>query len=101
MDHNAVGDRIDELLYSIQFSRDLKNDTKLAFVAESIRSQRNFRHSAAEYSEAIASVRRDGHLPLYVVSPVNQSEDDVMDWLGRLAERLRPDVESASSTRDA
>lgn len=98
MDHNAVRGRIDELLYSIQFSRDLKDDIRLDFVVESIREQRTFRHSAAEYSEAIASVLRDGHLPPHVVPKGIHSEGEVVHWLGRLAERLRPDVETPSTT---
>jgi hypothetical protein len=98
MDQIVVRGRINELLYSILFSRDLKDDTKLDFVVESIREQRTFRHSAAEYSEAIASVLRDGHLPPNVVPEGNHSEGEVVHWLGRLAERLRPDVESASAT---
>jgi len=92
MDHNAVRGRIDELLYSLQFSRDLQDDTKLDFVVKSIREQRTFRHSAAEYSEAIASVLRDGHLPPHVVPMGNHDEVEVVHWLGRLAERLRPDA---------
>jgi hypothetical protein len=98
VDQIAVRGRINELLYSILFSRDLKDDTKLDFVVESIREQRTFRHSAAEYSEAIASVLRDGHLPPNVVPEGNHSEGEVVHWLGRLAERLRPDVESAPAT---
>jgi len=98
MDRNAVSGRIVELLYSIQLSRDLQDDTRLDFVVESIREQRTFRHSAAEYSEAIASVLRDGHLPPQAVPKGNHSEGEVVHWLGRLAERLRPDVETASTT---
>lgn len=98
MDPNTVRGLIDELLYSILFARDLNDPAKVDFVAESIRTQRLFRHSPAEYAEAIATVLNEGHLPPHAL-PNRNSEGEVLEWLGRLAQRLSPGSENAPTTR--
>lgn len=90
MDPKDVRGRITELLYAIQFDKNLDDPARLEFIAESIRAQRNFRHSASEYSEAIASVLADRDLASQVI-PVEDSEDGVLSWLRRLAQQLSLD----------
>lgn len=96
MDPDAVRRLIEELLYSIIFTPDLTNDERIDSVAENIRTQRGFRHSAAAYSEAITTVLGDGHLPAEPFpGPVGHSEGDILRWLGRLGHRLNSDLETA------
>lgn len=98
MDPNDVRGRITDLLYATQFDKNLDDPARLGLIVDSIRAQRNFRHSAAEYSEAISSVLADGHLPSQVI-PVAHSEDSVLSWLGRLAQQLRLDSKGTPTAR--
>jgi hypothetical protein len=101
MDPNAVRGLINQLLFAIQFAPDLSDNTSVEYVAESIRTQRNFRHSPAEYAEAIATVLDDGYLPRqgWLVPDLPHSEDEVLKWLGCVAQRLSPGSENAPTTR--
>lgn len=92
-DPNDVRARMDELMYAIQFDRDLNDSTRLEFIARSIRDQRNFHHPASEYSDAIAAVLYDGHLPVGLL-PTSHGDADLLDWLHRLGEQISVNSQS-------
>jgi hypothetical protein len=88
MDSNAVNARIEELVYTIQFTLDLGDNARVAFVAEGIETQRGFRRSAGEYSEAIASALARGRLSPRALAIGRHPESDMLNWIARLGERL-------------
>jgi hypothetical protein len=88
MDANTVRGLVNQILYGIDRIPQL-DDTMVARCADSIIQHRNFAHPAAEYQQAIDAVLRDGHLSqqaLALAAP--HSESALLDFLGRLAQRL-------------
>lgn len=90
MDPNTVRGLINQLLYTIQFTPDLTDKAKIASIADRIQTQRGFLHPASEYTEAIACVLADGHLPEQAMSIEGHSEGAVLTWLTCVTEQLNP-----------
>jgi hypothetical protein len=95
MDPNTARGLINQLVYTVQFSPDLSDATRLDLLANNIQSQRGFRHSSAEYSEAIELVLADSHLPRETLSMARHKEGDLLTWLANLAQRLDRDARQA------
>ena len=89
MDPDTVDARIEELVYTIQFTPDLEDNAKVDSVAEGIQTQRGFRRSAGEYSEAIASAVARGSLSPRALAIGGHPESAMLNWIARLGERLR------------
>jgi hypothetical protein len=90
MNPNDVRARIEELAYTTIFTPELADNAQIDRVAEGIWTQRGFRHSAAEYSEAIALVLARGHLSERALLIGGHEESEMRNWLARLGERLNP-----------
>jgi hypothetical protein len=90
MDADEARGRINQLLYGVNMVRDLTDEAATARRAESIINQRNFTRPVEEYVDAIAAVLREGHLHEQTrnLNP-RHSEGELMEFLRRLAERLR------------